>query len=66
MPDVHVVPNGNLWACEIDANIRSTHETRGEAIQRGRHLAKQERGELLIHGQDGRIGEKDPPGNDPA
>ena len=33
MADVHVVPSGNLWACEIDANIRSMHETREEAIE---------------------------------
>jgi Uncharacterized protein conserved in bacteria (DUF2188) len=40
MPDVHVVPEGNLWACEIDGNIRSTHETQEEAIKEGRGLAK--------------------------
>jgi hypothetical protein len=64
MPDVHVVPNGNLWACEIDGNIRSTHETQEEAIKEGRGLADQN-SELVIHGQDGRIREKDSHGNDP-
>ena len=34
MPDVHVVPSGNLWACEIDGNIRSTHETRRKPSSR--------------------------------
>ena len=34
MPDVHVVPEGNLWACEIDGNVRSTHETQEEATSR--------------------------------
>jgi hypothetical protein len=33
MAGVHVVPSGNLWACEIDANIRSMHETQEEAIE---------------------------------
>jgi hypothetical protein len=65
MPDVHVVPNGNLWACEIDGNIRSTHETQEEAIKEGRGLAEDQNSELVIHGQDGRIREKDSHGNDP-
>jgi Uncharacterized protein conserved in bacteria (DUF2188) len=65
MPDVHVVPEGNLWACEIDGNIRSTHETQEEAIKEGRGLAEDQNSELVIHGQDGRIREKDSHGNDP-
>jgi Uncharacterized protein conserved in bacteria (DUF2188) len=65
MPDVHVVPNGNLWACEIDGNIRSTHETQEGAIKEGRGLAEEQNAELVIHGQDGRIREKDSHGNDP-
>ena len=65
MPDVHVVPSGNLWACEIDANIRSTHETQAEAITEGRRLADDQNSELLIHGEDGRTREKDSHGNDP-
>jgi hypothetical protein len=65
MPDVHVVPSGNLWACEIDANIRSTHETREEAIREGRGLAEDQNSELVVHAQDGSIREKDSHGNDP-
>ena len=65
MPDVHVVPEGNLWACEIDGNIRSTHETQEEAIKEGRGLAEAQNSELVIHGKDGRIREKDSHGNDP-
>ena len=63
--DVHVVPSGNLWACEIDSNIRSTHETQEEAIKEGRGLAEDQNGELVVHAQDGRIREKDSHGNDP-
>jgi hypothetical protein len=38
MPDVHVVPSGDQWACEVSGNIRSTHATQGEAIKQGRFL----------------------------
>jgi Uncharacterized protein conserved in bacteria (DUF2188) len=65
MPDVHVVPSGNLWACEIDCHTRSTHETQEEAIKEGRGLAEHRNGELVIHGQGGVIREKDSHGNDP-
>ena len=65
MPDVHVVPDATLWSCEIDGNIRSTHETQAEAITEGRRLAEDQSSELVIHGQDGKIREKDSHGNDP-
>ena len=65
MPDVHAVPNGYQWACEIDGNIRSTHETQEEAIKEGRGLAEDQNSELVIHGRDGNIREKDSHGNDP-
>jgi Uncharacterized protein conserved in bacteria (DUF2188) len=64
MPDVHVVPSGNLWACEIDGHTRSTHETQEEAIKEGRGLAEDQNGELLIHGQGGVIREKESHGHD--
>ena len=38
MPDVHVVPSGEQWACEIDGNKRSTHATQQEAIETGPSL----------------------------
>ena len=31
MPDVHVVPAGDKWACEINGNTRSTHDTQAVA-----------------------------------
>ena len=65
MPDVHVVPSGNLWAFEIDGHIRSTHETQEEAIKVGRGLAEDQNGELVVHAQDGSIREKASHGNDP-
>jgi hypothetical protein len=44
---------------------RDTFDTQDEAIQEGRQLAEEENGELVIHGEDGQIREKDSHGNDP-
>jgi hypothetical protein len=65
MRDVHVVPQASRWGLEVNGDIRSTHDTQEEAIEDGRRLAEQEQGELVIHGQEGQIREKDSHGNDP-
>ena len=65
MADVHVVPQASRWGLEVDGDIRSTHDTQEQAISDGRSLAEQEQGELVIHGEDGEIREKDSHGNDP-
>jgi Uncharacterized protein conserved in bacteria (DUF2188) len=65
MPDVHVVASGDQWACEMNGNIRSTHATQAEAIKQARFLAEDQNSELVIHGEDGRILEKDSHGHDP-
>jgi Uncharacterized protein conserved in bacteria (DUF2188) len=62
---VHVVPQASRWGIEVSGEIRSTHESQEEAINEGRGLAEQEQGELVIHGEDGKIREKDSHGNDP-
>jgi hypothetical protein len=59
MIEVHVVPHGNAWALEVDGNQQESFGTRYEAIRCGRELAEQEQGKLVIHGEDGQIGEKD-------
>src|SRR5215207_989499 len=65
MADVHVVPQASRWGLEVAGETRSTHDTQKEAINEGHGLAEQEQGELVIHGQDGQIREKDSHGNDP-
>ena len=65
MADVHVVPSGDTWGLQVDGEKRDTFSTQNEAITRGRQLAEEEQGELIIHGQDGAIREKDSHGNDP-
>ena len=65
MSDVHVVPHGASWALEVAGNTQQTFATQDEAISRGRQLAEQEHGELVVHGEAGQIREKDSHGNDP-
>jgi Uncharacterized protein conserved in bacteria (DUF2188) len=64
MPDVHVVPRRDQWACEVSSRVRSTHATQEEAKQ-ARFPAEDQNSELVIHGKDGRLREKDSHGNDP-
>jgi Uncharacterized protein conserved in bacteria (DUF2188) len=65
MADVHVVPSGDRWACEMHGSTRSTHDTQADAIRHGRHLAEEQAGELVIHDKSGQVREKDSHGNDP-
>ena len=65
MGDVHVVTDGDGWALEVDGQKRDSFSTQNEAITRGRQMADAEQGELVIHGQDRQICEKDSHGNDP-
>ena len=65
MSDVHVVPHGDVWALEVAGDKQESFHTQAEAIRRGRELAEREQGELVVHGEDGRIREKDSHGHDP-
>ncbi len=63
----HVVPHDDNWAVKGAGNSKATsvHPTQAEAIQRGREIAQNQKSELLIHGENGRIREKNSYGNDP-
>jgi len=63
----HVVLHGDNWAVKGAGNSKATsvHPTQAEAIQRGREIAQNQKSELLIDGQNGRIREKNSYGNDP-
>lgn len=66
----HVVKSGNKWANKKAGNKRatSTHRTQRDAEKRAREdLRESGGGELNIHGEDGKIRQKDtvPDGNDP-
>ena len=64
---VHVVPRGGEWVVEREgaAPASSRHRTQAEADGRGRAVARREHVELIVHGRDGRIRERDSYGNDP-
>jgi hypothetical protein len=63
----HVVQRENGWAVRGEGNSRDTshHSTQAEAAAVARGTARNQKSELLIHGRDGRIRERDSYGNDP-
>jgi hypothetical protein len=63
----HVVPRSDGWAVRGAGNSRdtATFKTQKEAVQAAREIARKQKAELLIHGRDGRLREKNSYGNDP-
>lgn len=62
----HVVPTGNGWAVKRAGSKKATEtfDTQRDAIQRAREIARNKGSELLIHGRDGKIREKNTYGRD--
>jgi hypothetical protein len=65
--DQHVVPHPDGWAVKPAGAARasSVHSTQQEAISRARDTSRHQGSELLIHGRDGRIRDRDSHGKDP-
>jgi len=65
----HVVPNknGNGWGIKGENNGKYTRviDTKKEATNIARGIAKNQEVELVIHNKDGKISDKDSYGNDP-
>lgn len=63
----HIVPQGDAWAVKGAGANRATVvvNTQKEAVDRAREIARNQGTEVLIHGRDGRIRERDSYGNDP-
>lgn len=63
----HVVPHEGGWAVRGAGNERATsvHETQASAIEAARGIAQNQHSELLIHGRNGQIRERDSFGGDP-
>lgn len=64
----HVVPNKDGgWSVKGEGNSKNTANTntKKEAIEKGKEIAKNQQSELVIHGKDGKIQDKDSYGNDP-
>jgi uncharacterized protein (TIGR02271 family) len=58
-PAVHIELRGEGWAVVREGNKRatSTHPTQSEAAESGRDLARRDRTEFFLHGQDGHVRE---------
>ena len=63
----HVVPHASGWAVRGAGNERATsvHCTQREAISAAREVAIRQGSEMLIHGENGRIRERNTYGRDP-
>ncbi len=66
--NVHIVQRDKGWGTLREGGQRATEvfDTQEQAIRAGRQMARQGQGELLIHGEDGRIRARDSYGNDPC
>lgn len=65
---VHITPRGGEgWAVIREGNDRasSIFPTQSQAEQAGREVARRDHTELLIHGRNGQIRERDSYGHDP-
>ena len=62
----HVVRREDGWAVRGEGNTRDTvhTDTQREAIEQAREIAINQHSEVVIHGRDGKIREKDSYGND--
>jgi len=62
-----VVKHGDKWGVRGEGNDRltSTHDTQRGAFERAREIARKQRSEVIIQGEDGKIRERNSYGNDP-
>ena len=67
MPNQHVTPRDDKWQVIGAGNSRPSHicDTQREAIEKAKEIAKNQNSELLIHGKNGQIRERNSYGNDP-
>jgi uncharacterized protein YdaT len=64
----HVTPSkGGGWQVKGAGNDKATKvvPTQKEAIETAKEIAKNQKSEVVIHGKDGRIRDKDSYGDDP-
>ena len=59
--NVHVLPEGDEWVVtrEGETEPASRHPTEDAAVDAGRLMAQSEQAELLVHGHDGEVRERD-------
>lgn len=63
----HVVPHEGGWAVggAGSQRARAVHDTQAAAIDQARSISRHQGTELLIHGTDGRLRDRDSHGHDP-
>lgn len=63
----HVVPHDGKWAVRVPgaSRVGSIHDTQQDAIKTAISGAKSAGSEVVIHGRDGKIRDKNSYGNDP-
>ena len=68
MANQHVVPNQGRWQVKAENSERATKnfERQSDAIEFARSIARNQQSELVIHGRNGQIRDKDSYGNDPC
>lgn len=64
--NIHVVPHHGGWAIrrEHSERVSTIVSTQREAQEQAREVARRDKVELLIHGRNGKIRERDSYGND--
>lgn len=65
--NLHVIPLDDGWAVRGEGSSRATsvHKSQHEAIEAGREIARNRSGQLVIHGRDGRVRERNSYSSDP-
>ncbi len=63
----HVVPRGPNWAVRGEGNSKDTAvaPTQRAADERATEIAKNKHSDVIVHGRDGAIRERNSYGNDP-
>ena len=63
----HVIKHNDGWAVKGEGNSKATVVTRTQeqAIEKARNISRNQESELLIHGKNGKIRDRDSYGNDP-
>lgn len=63
----HVVPRKEGWAVKSESSSKASvvKPTQAKAINEAIKIAKHQKSEVVIHGRDGKIRDKDSYGNDP-
>ena len=63
----HVVPNNGQWSVKGAGNSKNTvtTKTQQKAIEIAKEIAQNQKSEVVIHGKNGQIRDKDSYGNDP-